>query len=193
MRSWLPSLGFAAFLALAGCASVPVASIVPLMQLDLASTSIEDLRVALQLPDGLRSQPGGVTLDLVLKREGSADLNEQFRLVDTEGASDIAGLVPRQKPGYRLSAYRLAREDVPRFRSVQTALAEATRQRIRGSLGFGIAAREFCLAGQGMPSRLLASTYLMTTESNGWLTVTDGFDLASDPRIAAGLSTLRPC
>ena len=75
----------------------------------------------------------------------------------------------------------------------QAALAEAMRKRIRGSLGFGIATREFCLSGGKVPARYEASTYLMTARSSGWITVTDGFDLASDPRIAAGLATLGLC
>jgi hypothetical protein len=170
-----------------------VSSIVPLMQVDLTTTDAEQLRVALQLPEGMQARPGGVALELVLKREGSADRNEQFLLVDTAAPADMEGLVGRQKPGQRLTAFRIASADVPRFASVQAALLEAKRNRVRGSLGFGIAAREFCLTSGKPPSRYPASTYLMTATSNGWITVTDGFDLASDPRIAVGLAALGPC
>jgi hypothetical protein len=193
MRSFVRPLGLALLISLAGCASVPVTSIVPLMQVDLATTDAEQLRVALQLPEGLQSRPGGVALELVLKREGSPDRNEQFLLVDTVAPADLAGLIDRQKPGQRLAVFRIASADVPRFAAIQAALAEAKRNHVRGSLGFGIATREFCLSGGKAPSRYEASTYLMTAGSNGWITVTDGFDLASDPRIAAGLKTLGPC
>ena len=193
MRVFFRPLGVALLLSLAACASVPVSSIVPLMQVDMATTDAEQLRIALQLPDGLQSRPGGVALELVLKREGSPDRSEQFLLVDTAAPADLEGLVGRQKPGQRLTAFRIASADVPRFAAVQAALAEAMRKRIRGSLGFGIATREFCLSGGKVPARYEASTYLMTARSSGWITVTDGFDLASDPRIAAGLATLGLC
>ncbi len=193
MRTFVRPLGLALLLSLAACASVPVSSIVPLLQVDLATTDPEQLRVALQLPDGLQSRPGGVALELALKREGSPDRNEQFLLVDTAAPADLEGLLGRQKPGQRLTAFRIASADVARFAAVQVALLEAKRNRVRGSLGFGIAAREFCLTSGKPPSRYPASTYLMTAGSNGWITVTDGFDLASDPRIAAGLKTLGPC
>lgn len=193
MRNWLCAFGLCAVLALSGCASVPVASILPLMRIDLATTHVTALRVALQLPEGLRPRPGGVTLDLVMKRQGEPDRNEHLLLVETEGAADLAGLVSRQQPGLRLTAYRLSAEDVTRFEAIQAELAVARQQNIAAGLGFGIAAREFCLTGVGTPRQMLASTYLMTAESGGWLTVTDRLDLNSDRQIAQGLAALEPC
>ncbi len=193
MCNWLCALGFSGFLVLSGCASVPVSSILPLMQIDLATTRIDALRVALQLPEGLRPRPGGVTLDLVLKRQGRPDRDEHLLLVETMGAADLAGIVSKQQPGFHLSAYRLSAEDASRFGAIQAELASARQQNIAGSLGFGIAAREFCLTGAGAPQQMLASTYLMTAESGGWLTVTDRYDLNRDQQIAQSLATLEPC
>lgn len=193
MRNWLSALGLSAILVLSGCASVPVSSILPLMRIDLATTRVTALRVALQLPEGLRPRPGGVTLDLVLKRQGQPDRDEHLLLVETEGAADLAGLVSKQQQGFRLTAYRLSAEDVSRFEAIQAELATARQQGIAGALGFGIAAREFCLTGAGTPRQMLASTYLMTAESGEWLTVTERFDLNGDRQIAQGLTTLEPC
>lgn len=193
MRMWLPSLGLCLFLLLSACSSIPVASIAPLLRLDLVTTNVEALRVALQLPDGLRSRPGGVVMDLVLKLDGAPDVTEHFLMVETEGAADLAGLVPMQRPGFGLVAFRLAAADVPRFRAVQATVIAARDNRRKGSLGFGIGAREFCITGRARPARMLASTYLLTAESGGWLTVTDQFDLNSDKTIAAGLANLAPC
>lgn len=193
MRHWLRSLALCLVLGLAGCSSVPVGSIAPLMRLDLVTTNVEALRVALQLPDGLRSRPGGVVMDLVLKRDGAPDVTEHFLMVETEGAADLAGLVPMQRPGFGLVAFRLAAADVPRFRAVQATVIAARDHRQKGSLGFGIGAREFCLTGSSRPARMLASSYLLTAETQGWLTVTDQFDLDSDKTIAAGLAHLTPC
>lgn len=192
MRHWLSGLGLALALSISGCASIPVASIVPLARLDLAVTRISALRVALRLPESLGTRPGGVTLDVVLKRSGAADRTEQFLLVAASDAADLAGLAQQRRAGMVLSAFQLTATDIARFEDLQRLLAEA-RQHGGASLGFGIGMHEFCIAGPALPAQLHASTYLMTPETNGWLTVTDGFDLKSDERIAAGLATLGPC
>jgi hypothetical protein len=76
---------------------------------------------------------------------------------------------------------------------VQAALAEARASGQSGGLGFGIATREFCRTGEAAPGRIPASTYLMTAESNGWLTVSEDFDLMGEPKVAAELANLAAC
>lgn len=193
MLGWLRALLLSLTLGLVGCASVPLGSVVPLLRLDLATTRIEALRVAVRLPEAVRPRAGGVVLDVVLTRQGLPELKQGYLLVETEGAADLAGLVGQQRPGFRLTAYRLGAEDLERFRAVQDALAEARVRGQSGSLGFGIATREFCRTGSGTPGRIPASTYLMTAESNGWLTVSEDFDLMGEPTVAAALADLAPC
>jgi len=193
MPKCLRALLLSVTLGLFGCASVPLGSVVPLLRLDLATTRIEALRVAVRLPEAVRPRPGGVVLDVVLNRQGLPELKQAYLLVETEGAADLAGLVGQQRPGFRLTAYRLGAEDLERFRAVQVALAEARASGQSGGLGFGIATREFCRTGEAAPGRIPASTYLMTAESNGWLTVSEDFDLMGEPKVAAELANLAAC
>jgi hypothetical protein len=192
MRNWLVALVLVLGPSVAACSSVPVASIVPLMQLDLSRTPPAALRVALQLPEGLRTTPGGVTLDLVFKKQGAPDRFEKLLMVETQGVEDLAGLAPSQQPGSHLTAYRLSAVDVERFAAIQSELDAARKNNLSGSLGFGIATREFCLDG-ARPKSMQASTYLKAGDSSGWLTVTDRYDLTSDKQIAQALDGLRSC
>jgi len=193
MRKLSLLLGLFLLLGLSGCSSIPIGSIAPLMRLDLATTNVDALRVALQLPNGLRSRSGGVVMDIVLKVAGLPDQTDQFLLVETHGAAELADLSSMQREGFSLTAYELAATDALQFRAVQAELVDARSRGQQGSLGFGIAAREFCLTGPSAPQRLVASTYLKTVETQGWLTVTDQFDLGADKTIAAGLAHLGPC
>lgn len=187
------ALGMALALALAACSSLPVGSVLPLMRLDLATTRVEQLRVGLQLVEGLQPQEGGVTLDAVLRLAGQPDEQQSFLLVRSEGAGDLAGLVPLQREGERIFVFQLAGNDIARFKAIQDAIAAARAKKTVGSLSFGIATREFCRTGTDLPARALASTYLRTPETNGWLTVSDQLDLRSEPEIAKALPTLAPC
>jgi hypothetical protein len=72
MPKCLRALLLSVTLGLFGCASVPLGSVVPLLRLDLATTRIEALRVAVRLPEAVRPRPGGVVLDVVLNRQGTA-------------------------------------------------------------------------------------------------------------------------
>ena len=193
MTFFLRALGVALTMALSGCSSLPVGSVLPLLRLDLATTRIERLRVGLQLPEGLRPQEGGVTLDAVLKIEGQPDQVQSFLLVRSEGAADVAGLVPLQRSGGQVFVYQLAAGDIARFETIQKAIGTARAGRKVGSLGFGIATREFCRTAPTLPDHLPTSTYLMTPETNGWLTVSDQLDLKSQPEIARALPTLEAC
>ncbi len=193
MPRWPLALFLSLTLGLAGCAGVPLGSVVPLLRLDLATTRIEALRVALRLPEAVRPRAGGVVLDVVLNRQDQPEQRQSYLLVETEGAADLAGLVGEQRPGFRLTAYRLGAEDLEGFRALQDALAAARARGQSGSLGFGIATREFCRAGDAAPGRVPASTYLRTAESNGWLTVSEDFDLMGEPAVAAALADLADC
>ncbi len=178
---------------LAGCSSLPVGSILPLARIDIETTALPVFRVALRLPQGLRPQPGGVVLDVVVKLAGKPDRTESFLLVETEGAGDLAGLVREVRAGFSLFAYRLAADDIARFEALRKQITAARRAGQNGSLGFGIATREFCLTAGPVAGPILASTYLSTSETGQYVTASQDLDLRSQPEIAASLKTLAGC
>ncbi|MEO6014172.1 MAG: hypothetical protein ABIQ30_11400 [Devosia sp.] len=40
---------------------------------------------------------------------------------------------------------------------------------------------------------MLSSSYLMTSENTGYVTLFDGFDLRSDPKLSDAFAQLGPC
>lgn len=163
------------------------------MQIDLAVTPADRLRVALQLPDGLAPRRGGVRLDVLVTRPRQAGRHESLALAETLAPADTAGLSARRKSGFTIVAYRLSPENAVRFAALQREIIQSRSVGQSGALGFGIDAREFCRTADQLPAILTASTYIATAETRGWLTVTDGFELRSDPRIAEELASLRRC
>ena len=182
----------AAALALAGCSSVPLTSIPRLARIDAGTTDLSMLRVAVQLPDVLRPRSGGVKLDVVTKLAGEAEAKTSFAMVETSEARDRAGL-PAPPQGSATYAYRLSPGDAARFEALRAAMVEQGKQGKRGSMGLGVAAKEFCRANAAPQASLPVAIYLMTSETKSFVPVVRDFDMLSDPTLAGGLDSIQPC
>jgi Carotenoid biosynthesis protein len=117
----------------------------------------------------------------LLLDDADAHLNRPFYVTETRDDSLAA------RPGFSTYVYRLAPSDIERFVSLLAALHGS------GSLGIGIATKEFCLVGPLPPEPLLSTTYLWTSKPQNYVVVTNDLDLRREPTIAAELSKLGPC
>lgn len=178
------------FLLLAGCAVMPVGSLLPLARINLVTTDLDRLRVALRLPPSLRPQPDGVQMDVLLRVEGQADQTTSLGLVETREPADLVGL---PSAGAGVYVYRLSADGVAGFDAIRKALADHQAARRQGSLSIGIATREFCALAKVPEGPMLSSSYLLTSENAGYVTLLDGFDLRGDPKLAGAFAMLQPC
>ncbi|MBR0730397.1 hypothetical protein M2189_006549 [Bradyrhizobium japonicum] len=185
-------LASAAALMLAGCSSVPLTSIPPLARIDARTTDLSMLRVAVQLPDALRPRSGGVKLDVVAKVAGEAETKTSFAMMEMSDPRDRAGL-PAPPQGSSTYAYRLSPGDAARFEALRASMVEQGKQGKRGSMGLGVAAREFCRANAAPQGSLPVTIYLMTSETKSFVPVVRDFDLLGDPAMAGGLESIQPC
>ncbi|OKO69813.1 hypothetical protein [Bradyrhizobium sp. AS23.2] len=192
MNRFVRVLATAAALMLAGCSSVPLTSIPPLARIDAKTTDLSMLRVAVQLPDALRPRSGGVKLDVVTKLAGEAETKASFAMAEMSQTRDRADL-PAPPRGFSTYAYRLSPADATRFEALRASMVEQGRNGKRGSMGLGVAAKEFCRADAAPQASLLVTIYLMTSETKGFVPVVRDFDLLGDPAVAAGLESLQPC
>ncbi|WP_456837823.1 hypothetical protein [Bradyrhizobium sp. USDA 4486] len=149
------------------------------------------LRVAVQLPDALRPRSGGVKLDVVTKLSGEAEAKMSFAMMELS-ARERSGL-PAPPQNSSIYAYRLSPEDAARFEALRASMVEQGKNGKRGSMGLGVAAREFCRASAGPSDSLLVTIYLMTSETKSFVPVVRDFDLLSDPAMAGGLEAIQPC
>jgi len=178
---------------LAGCSSVPLSSLVQLIRINAETTDLAALRVAVRLPSALKPRPGGVNMDVLLKVTGESDQKTTFFLTETHDAGDLSGLSGAARPGFSIYAYRLAPNDIERLILMRAALLKQRQDGKRGSLGVGIAAKEFCLVGALPSGSLLSTTYLLTSETRSYVVLTDDLDLGKEPAVAAELTRLKPC
>jgi hypothetical protein len=184
-------LASAAALMLAGCGSVPLTSIPPLARIDARTTDLSMLRVAVQLPEALRPRSGGGKLDVVTRLAGEAEVETSFAMIELS-ARERGGL-PAPPQNSSIHAYRLSPEDATRFEALRASMVEQGKNGKRGSMGLGVAAKEFCRANAGPPASLLVTIYLMTSETKSFVPVVRDFDLLSEPAMAGGLDAIQPC
>lgn len=182
----------AAALLLAGCSAVPLTSIPPLARIDAKTTDLSMLRVAVQLPDAWRPRSGGVQLDVVTKVAGEAEAKTSFAMTEMSEARDRAGL-PAPAQGSLIYAYRLSPNDAARFEALRASMIEQGKQGKRGSMGLGVATREFCRANAAPQASLPVTIYLMTSETKGFVPVVRDLDLLEDPAMAGGLKSIELC
>jgi hypothetical protein len=186
------ALASAAALMLGGCSSVPLTSIPRLARIDAKTTDLSMLRVAMQLPEALRPRSDGVRLDVVTKVAGEAEMKTSFVMVEMSDARDRAGL-PAPPRGSSTYPYRLSSADAARFEALRASMVEQGKQGKRGSMGIGVAAKEFCRVNEAQTTSLPVTIYLMTSETKSFVPVVRNFDLLSDPTVAGGLESIDRC
>ncbi|MGT2434494.1 hypothetical protein ACU4GH_00030 [Bradyrhizobium betae] len=150
------------------------------------------LRVAMQLPEALRPRSDGVRLDVVTKVTGEAEMKTSFVMVEMSDARDRAGL-PVPPRGSSTYPYRLSSADAARFEALRASMVEQGKQGKRGSMGIGVAAKEFCRLNEAQQTSLPVTIYLMTSETKSFVPVVRDFDLLSDPTVAGGLESIERC
>lgn len=184
---------FCAVAMLAGCSTVPLGSLLPLSRIDIRTTNLGVLRVALQMPDVLKPRPNGVKLDVVTKVRGEPDRWASFHLVETAMGSDRPGMAKAARKGFTTHLYRLSPADIARLEALRSAMAGKLKQGKSASLGFGIATKEFCRLGALPSGPLLTTTHIWTSETGRYVVASEDMDLRKQRDIASQLPQIAPC
>jgi hypothetical protein len=187
-RTSLPAL-LLAFM-LASCASIPLSSLVALQRIDFQTTDFAALRVAVQLPDAIRTRSGSVRMIATVSYDGGAARKETLFLQE---AGDDTAASASMRQGYHTRGFRLRDEDVVRLETIRSEIKAARADGRKGSLGFGIEAKEFCRAGEISSGPLLITTFLRTVETIRFIPLIRDFDLRSDKQFAEEAEKLAPC
>jgi hypothetical protein len=178
---------------LPACSSIPLSSLPILSRIDPQTTDIRVLRVAMDLPIGLRPRPAGVIMEADVKAAGMSDRTIPFRLeaIELHGSGSL-----ENKPlesGSQRFLFRLAASDAVAFDALRNELFELKRQGISASLGLGIKSKEFCRNGLIPAGPLLSTTYLRTSETRDFVVLTRDLDLRTQDDVAAQLSNIEDC
>jgi hypothetical protein len=177
-------------LMIAGCASVPLQSVIALRRVDFQTTDFAKLRVAVQLPEFIRAKSEGVKMIATVTYSGETPRKETFALQE---AKLEEAAPPSAVRGFYVRTYALRASDSARMDAIRTELLAARAAGRRGSLGIGIEANEFCRAGEIGGAAVLITTYLKAAETPEFVPLLRNFDLRSDERTAKALTDLAPC
>ncbi len=144
---------------LAACDVTPVRTMWALRNVDPMTTAPEGIRVAVRIPQGFRPSPDGIALIGKLKAS------------DTEPAETVRFNIERQvnpdlpswmrRAGAPLYGYKIADEDLDRFRLYQRKAALAKASKRGGSISVGT---QVCRLAEEIPSEVLVSVYIKTLE-----------------------------
>jgi hypothetical protein len=179
-------------LALAACTSIPVSSLMALSRVDFATTRIDALRVAVELPSAIAPEEDGVHLEVTAKL-GEKEDKFRFKLQKDVAQIGMKGLLPFPEEGKQIYAYRLRDEDVVTLAKLRRDRLENKQKGEKGSLSIGVSAKEFCRNKDIRNADLTLTTYIATSETKGFVPVVRNYDVRGDKDISAALDHLPLC
>ena len=177
-------------LALAGCAKVPLATMLTLATLDQNTADPAGFGAAVRQPLGLATRPGGVKLTLTITRNGAPRPEiHAFFMVEVREPVEIAKVARYRRASDVLTVYRLSAADAAEMRQLQRSVRSAEGA---GSLDIGVSA-DAC-ARQPLPAGPIpVSTYLKVAASGAYLPVLEDIDLRAEAGEAALAEHVPPC
>ena len=182
-----------ATLFLAACSTVPLGSIPKLARIDFMTTDLARMRIAIALPMALAPKPDGVVMELKFQAGQELEKRENLLLVQSQTSVDRIGLPTDAGTGQALYVFKLSQADVQKLGELRTSVSAAKARHEKGSLGLGIAAKEFCKLGDLPDGPALTTSYVLTSENDGYVTMSRDFNLRSDAKTAEGLAKLEKC
>lgn len=179
---------------LAGCGHVPMRSIPALAAIDFRTTEFQALRAAIELPDALMPQPGGVRLNVVLSIEGAVAEERSYALIQTSLAQSEQAQAFAPQAGRHAFIYRLTNADQMGMDAIRRAILTAEQAGQSGSLSLSVGVENICARAPLGDDRLLVDVFLKSSETGRFVRTLDGYDLhelgAADVRIE---ESIRPC
>ena len=160
-------LGIALIL-LSACGHTPISSMVKLRNFDPATTDVNQLSVAVDLPHAYRVREDGVTMTLELKKkDGSETKKETFILTTSLNSEDKLLLAKISEPGRQIIAYRIRPSDIKRFNALRKFTIENRPSKLwEGSFSVGANA---CRINNDEPQTLPVTLYLKTSETKSFI------------------------
>ena len=184
-----------AFLALGlvACTSIPISSLPKLARIDFMTTDLSLMRVAIALPQALAPKPQGVVMEMKYRVGEEAEQAESLKLVESKLVQDKQGVPADQAKNQTLHVFQLSTSDVQKLNALRQRLMEAKKQHQKGSLSFGVSAKEFCKLSNLPSGPALTTTYVLTSETESYVTMVQDYNLRSDAKTAEGLDKLESC
>jgi len=172
-RSRSRGVGYSLLLvaSLTGCGYTPQSTLQALSKVD-QHTPPEDMRIMVALPPDIRPQKGAPVLKMfLLANKTMPEESESFRLERIPNGPDEI----RTGQSANGFAYRLRREDVPRFKVIY-GKGEADDSR-EGSIDVDA---DFCHVTPQVPKKAIVTVYLKTAELQDYVPLVKNMDFMKE-------------
>ena len=160
---------------LAACGHVPLSSIPKLKGLDFMTMDVEDLRVAVEMPEGLRVRPGSAIINIgVNESAGEPALQERIVLQQVPLAQNA-----RQSAGLSSNAqiFRVAKADIPRLETMRETVRARRKVDPDGTKGSLTVTSGACRVAALPKGPLPVTTKLKTEPDGAYFVMTRNVDL----------------
>ncbi len=175
MRPFLPAILIAASLA-GACGHVPLSSLPKLSRIDIRTTKLAELRAGISLPADIRPLPGGVTMTITVEPREGGRHERKAVLEEVRDATELAAFPVLAAPGRHFTLFRLSPADAARLGAFREERITGPGQSgNRGSLSLG--ADKACRLGDLSGKPIPMTSYLKTSETDGYVQVTRDLDL----------------
>ncbi|MEP0519207.1 MAG: hypothetical protein ABJO09_13610 [Hyphomicrobiales bacterium] len=149
---------------LGGCGHVPVSSMYKLSKVDIETTDVEKLQVAVQIPNAVKVRDEGVTMTMSLRRTDKLPkLYERFKLEQTSSNTTNTVLAKHRKADQKILVYRIARTDIKRlnrFRKIQAGAGDEGKRKGQMTVTTAVCRKVDLKRGE-----IKLSTFLRTSET----------------------------
>jgi hypothetical protein len=178
---------------LLGCSAVPIATMVKLNRVDIATTDVKALHVALRVPRFLRIKRDGVFLEFVVQGARNALVaKDRFVLAALPMPSDAKALGLNATAEQVLTVYKIADADMARMKALQTmVITEKTKGRkdYSGSISIGA---DGCTAST-RDAPVIFSTFIKPAELDEFVPLLLDIDLADLLRGQSDIPAIASC
>ena len=178
---------------LAGCTTIPLTSIPKLSRINFLTTDIERVRIALTVPNsfGLRKPPAFFKYDYQL--EGEELHQNSIQLEETHDPADLSGIPSDLLPGETLHVFRMPQSSAEQLAKLrEDEKQRAKTQKRKGKLNVGIAGN-FCKKSEPPDGPILTTTFVLTSETETWVTFTRNLDVRAQKGAGEELAKLEAC
>jgi len=166
----------AIILALAGCGHVPVTSLPKLSKLDIMTLDVKQLRVAVDMPNGLRVRENGAVIAVGLREAAGGPAREE-RVVLEDVTNTERGPISDPSPQARI--FRIPQHDVARLEALRETIRQRKAAYPDDTKGYLTVTSAACRTAQLPDGPLRVNTWLKTSADEPYFILTRQVDIRS--------------
>lgn len=162
---------------LANCGHVPLSSLPKLKQMDFMTLDVEQLRVAVAMPEGLHVREGSAVIATGIRESAGRPALEE-RMILQEVQLDQRARTASNLPS-RAQIFRIAEEDLTRLETLRRMVRERRQEDPDGTKGYLTVTSGACRSAALPTGPILVNTLLKTASDEAYFVLTRNVNLRS--------------